>query len=224
VETAILGIREILGEHKGEDLSSIVLEVVREYEIEDKLGWFMSDNVGNNDTALRNLNVLLQKEEYQGFDIDERRLHCLGHIINLAIKLLLFNGNLTESSNDFKLVVAEVQEDVPTPLKNARIKEWRARGVVGRLHNVVLYIRASTQCRNKFMTELEIEMKKLPASMVYLDNDTRWSSTYDMIRSAVKNRARLTWYMQQTPGVARRCVDRRRLGGFGGDVGAAGVF
>ena len=42
-------------------------------------------------------------------------------------------------------------------------------------------------------------MRKLPASMVYLDNDTRWSSMYVMIQSAVKNRGRLTWYMQQTP-------------------------
>jgi hypothetical protein len=74
VETATLGIREILGEHKGEDLSSVVLEVVKEYESEDKLGCFMSDNAGNNDTALRNPNELLQKEGYQGFDIDERRL------------------------------------------------------------------------------------------------------------------------------------------------------
>jgi hypothetical protein len=84
------------------------------------------------------------------------------------------------------LVVAEVQEDVPASLKNARIKEWRARGVIGRLHNVILYIRASTQRRNKFMAELEIEMKKLPASMVYLDNDTRWSSTYNMIWSGLR--------------------------------------
>jgi hypothetical protein len=71
-------------------------------------------------------------------------------------------------SNGFKLVVAEVQEDVPARLKNARIKEWRMRGMVGRLHNVILYMRASTQRRNKFMAEFEIDMKKLPASMAGL--------------------------------------------------------
>ena len=133
----------------------------------------MSDNAENNDTALCNLNELLQKEGGQGFDIDERRLRCLGHIINLVIKLLLFNGNLTKLSKKLQQVVMKVQEDVPARLRNARIKEWRARGVVGRLHNVILYIRASTQRRNTFMMKLEIDMRKLPASMVYLDNDTR---------------------------------------------------
>ena len=42
-------------------------------------------------------------------------------------------------------------------------------------------------------------MKKVPAFMLRLDNDTRWGSTYDMIKSAIKNRERLTIYMQQTP-------------------------
>jgi hypothetical protein len=38
VEIATLGMREILREHKGVDLAPVVLEVVKEYEIEDKLG------------------------------------------------------------------------------------------------------------------------------------------------------------------------------------------
>ena len=42
-------------------------------------------------------------------------------------------------------------------------------------------------------------MKKIPAFMVRLDNDTRWGSTYDMIKSAIKNRERLTIYINQTP-------------------------
>jgi hypothetical protein len=74
------------------------------------------------------------------------------------------------------------------------------------------------------MAELEIDMRKLPASMVYLDNDTRWSSTYDMIQSAVKNRGRLYVVHATNSGVARRRVERRGLGGFGGDVVAAEAF
>ena len=81
VEIATLGMRVILGEHKGVDLTPVLLEVIKEYEIKDKLGWFMSDNAGNNDIALRNLNELLQEEGGQGFDIDERRLRRLGHIV-----------------------------------------------------------------------------------------------------------------------------------------------
>jgi BED zinc finger len=52
VETATLALREILGGHRGaEDLAPVIHEVVKEYGIQNKLGWFMTDNAGNNDTA-----------------------------------------------------------------------------------------------------------------------------------------------------------------------------
>ncbi len=70
----------------------------------------------------------------------------------------------------------------------ARKREWRARGVVGRLHNIVVYIRGSIQRRNSYLADIEIDMKKVPAFMLRLDNDTCWGSTYDMIKSAIKNR------------------------------------
>ena len=44
-------------------------------------------------------------------------------------------------------------------------------------------------------------MRKIPALMV-LNNETRWGSTYDIIKSAIKNRERLTIYMNQTPDLA----------------------
>src|SRR5438046_2998261 len=49
VEMALLAMKEITGAHKGEFIVSVLYEVVKEFGIDDKLGYFMADNVMNND-------------------------------------------------------------------------------------------------------------------------------------------------------------------------------
>ena len=71
IQSATLGMKEIIGEHKGEDLASILHELLKEYGIEDKLRWFQADNAGNNDTMLRHLNNAIQEGEGVGFDVEE---------------------------------------------------------------------------------------------------------------------------------------------------------
>lgn len=201
VEKATLALREILGGHRGaEDLAPVIHEVVKEYGIQNKLGWFMTDNVGNNDTALEGLNELLQEEGGDGFDVEARRLRCLGHVVNLAVKLLLWNDKTADLCKDLQEVVDVVRElHGLDSRQKAKIKEWRARGVVGRLHNIVVHIRGSNKRQSEYMTEFEIDCEKIPAFMVHIDNDTRWSSTHDMILSAVKNKERLNYYISRTP-------------------------
>ncbi|KAG9385555.1 polyprotein [Pyrenophora tritici-repentis] len=48
-----LGMRRIYGEHTGENLGSVVLELLEEYDISgDQIGYFMLDNASANDTAV----------------------------------------------------------------------------------------------------------------------------------------------------------------------------
>jgi hypothetical protein len=94
VETALLAMKEITGAHKGEFIAPVLHEVVKEFGIDDKLGYFMADNATNNDKALRFLDKSIRDEGGIGFDVEERRLRCLGHILNLAVKILLFGGNV----------------------------------------------------------------------------------------------------------------------------------
>jgi hypothetical protein len=198
IETATFGMKEIFGEHKGEYLAPVMHELLQEYGIQDKLGWFQADNAGNNDKMLKHLDQAIRMAGGEGFDVEARRLRCLGHILNLAVKLLLFNGNVTAVNKELQEIIIEIQKDNGN-VNEAKKKAWRARGVVGRLHNIIVYIRGSNQRRNSYLREIEIDMKKIPAFMLRLGNDTRWGSTYDMIKSAVKNRERLIIYINQTP-------------------------
>ena len=64
--------------------------MTKEYRIVDKLGYFMMDNAINNDKVLKELNSYIQNDGDVGFDSVEKRLRCFGHIMNLAIKDLLY--------------------------------------------------------------------------------------------------------------------------------------
>jgi hypothetical protein len=123
VETGLLGMKEITGAHKGQFISPVLHQVVKDFGIENNLGYFMTDNASNNDVALRYLERAIRDDGGIGFDVKERRLRCLGHILNIAVKVLLFGGkvpgmredndemdyNLEDGSSDLE---AELLDDV----------------------------------------------------------------------------------------------------------------
>ncbi|EAQ90620.1 hypothetical protein CHGG_02555 [Chaetomium globosum CBS 148.51] len=63
--------------HTGENIAEAILDVIRNYGIEKKIGYFTVDNATNNDAALKIIGEKL------GFQWKERRVRCFGHIINL---------------------------------------------------------------------------------------------------------------------------------------------
>jgi hypothetical protein len=50
--TRLLGLREIHGEHSGENQAAVILRVIKEYRIRDRVGYFMLHNAASNDTAV----------------------------------------------------------------------------------------------------------------------------------------------------------------------------
>jgi len=51
----VAAIREISGKHNGENLAAVVMEVIKEWNIQEKLGYFMMDNAENNDTMMKQI-------------------------------------------------------------------------------------------------------------------------------------------------------------------------
>src|SRR5579859_3233408 len=73
VRSTLMAIREIEGNHDGENISKVVLGILKEFEIVDRLGYFTGDNASNNDTAMEWLDRRIREEGGDGF---ERRLRC----------------------------------------------------------------------------------------------------------------------------------------------------
>ncbi|TKA46699.1 hypothetical protein B0A49_12811, partial [Cryomyces minteri] len=91
--STVLGIRRVYGEHTGENLGSVVLDLLKEYDISgDQIGHFMLDNASSNDTAvefiLKGLCPWMKSQQRR-----HRRLRCLGHVINLCCQAFLMGRN-----------------------------------------------------------------------------------------------------------------------------------
>jgi hypothetical protein len=57
LETVVLALKVVEGAYKGENLSKYVMEVIIEWGITSKLGYFNMDNVPNNDVMLRHISI-----------------------------------------------------------------------------------------------------------------------------------------------------------------------
>ena len=129
----VLGLREIVGEHIGENMAGVLIDLFRDYGIAGNIGYFMADNAESNDTCidavLRALYLNMSAKLRKG-----RRLRCFGYITNLCAQAFII-GNDAEG----------VCKELATAYREMDFKKvedlWRKRGAVGLLHNLVRYIR-----------------------------------------------------------------------------------
>ena len=62
----------------------------------DNLGYFVLDNASNNDITLVKLGKTI------GFKPMQKRLRCMGHILNLIAKLYIFGQDIFTFEEDYK--------------------------------------------------------------------------------------------------------------------------
>jgi hypothetical protein len=205
VETTLLGLRRLRGKHTGENIAEAVVAVVQKYGLtSDQIGWFILDNASSNDTCVAEILKALGIND----TVEHRRLRCLGHIINLAAKAFLFGAN----SDVFEKEIDSVQLEE----EQVELDIWRKRGPVGKLHNVVKYIRSTPQRREEFEDivrgELQRQKDRLARTAlpdeepefvskeplaVTQDNETRWNSVFCMIERAFLLKDPLDLYVKR---------------------------
>ena len=150
VQSTLIAIRELNGDHDGENISEIVHLVAKEFGFADRIGYFVGDNASNNDTAMECLDRRIREEGGVGFDVEERRLRCFAHEMQIAVKGLLFGPKVKDLET--YAATANVSEKEKAACMKVR---WRAFGAIGKLHNVVKYIRISPKRRAGFKSVLQ---------------------------------------------------------------------
>ncbi|KAF5261576.1 hypothetical protein FOXYS1_7734 [Fusarium oxysporum] len=185
-QSRLLALRRQLGCHSGENLAVTLGQVVREWKIEDRVGTVTSDNASSNDTCLLNFYGDLNTE-MSLVDIRARRMRCYGHILNLVARAFLYG-------EDFEAFEAESQVFNFLGRYEDDLRHWRKKGPVGKLHNVVKFIRSSPQ-RSELFKKISRENDEAQEYLlagestaeleVVMNNDTRWNSTYLMMSRAL---------------------------------------
>jgi hypothetical protein len=130
LQKVVLGIPELVERHTSENIAAEIiaaeiLEIISSFSIEDKVGYFTLDNAANNETAMSEI-----AEELK-FDPVQRRVRCMGHILNLVVKSLLFGKNIDAFEKSL------VKEE---PLARATHDQWMRKGPVGKAHNFVVWV------------------------------------------------------------------------------------
>jgi len=72
--------RRFYGQHTGENQANCFFNIIKPYEINDKIEYFTLDNASNNGTTMQHIAKQLM-EEGISFDPIEHRLRCFGHVI-----------------------------------------------------------------------------------------------------------------------------------------------
>ncbi|KNB04833.1 hypothetical protein FOXG_19422 [Fusarium oxysporum f. sp. lycopersici 4287] len=195
-QSRLLALRRQLGCHSGENLAVTLGQVVREWKIEDRVGTVISDNASSNDTCLLNF--------YGDLDAE----------MSLDFQTNSLNPEDKGDSQIFQQAESQVFNFLGRHEDDLR--HWREKGLVGKLHNVVKFIRSSPQ-RSELFKKISRENDEAQEYLlagestaeleVVMNNDTRWNSTY--LRSFERSSSRETlgrsWFIQRA-GVAREVM------------------
>lgn len=170
LQSLVGGIKELQGQNSGENMAEAIMEFIREYGIASKVRYFVMDNASNMNTMIDQISDDLERKFKVYYDPLPHRVRCLGHIINLAVMEFLI-GKRPSTTGAYLGPSIE------------QIEEWRRRGAIGKLHNIVTYV-AWTPQRLRAFTNLTDGLRPRR------DNDTRWNSWYKMVETALRPKVR----------------------------------
>ena len=163
----LLSLSEQQGSHSGFNQAQMVLNTLTVYNIRNRLGHFVMDNATTNDALMDHISADLETEGIV-YDARQHRLRCNGHIINLAVSAFLFGKNPVAEAQ------AEGNHEPRIGPSTAELNTWRKMGPLGKLHNIIIYITASTPRTQAFL-------RQCGGYMPRWGNKTRWSSWYSML-------------------------------------------
>jgi hypothetical protein len=169
----LLGFRKVHGDKSGQLIAEITSKVVNDYELGQNLGAFMMDNARDNDTALRELATRFD------IDVDLSRLRCLGHIINLVVKALLFGKS-----------VSKLEQKLAGASSDEAFKIWNSKGPVGKLHNICIYINRNSTRQTAFR---DCQKEDFQHYQLLVDGGIRWNSTEAMISRGMSDFSSYLW-------------------------------
>lgn len=173
----LLGLRRLQGSHSGENMALLVLELLQEYKIDSRFGYFVLDNASSNDTCVK---AILRAYNIPS-EYELRRLRCFGHIVNLVAQAFLFG-------QDVKAFEAEEYETM-----EKAYEIYQKAGPVGIVHFIAVFIRSSSQRREDFARCQGGSEELVPKA----DNRTRWNSTFYMLQRALALRKAIDLFCLQ---------------------------
>lgn len=197
--------RPIYGSHTGENIASVLIDVIKDLGIDENIGFTTSDNALNNDTANEHF------YNHLGKDWVKFRLRCGAHIFNLAAKAGLYgkdkkkdtvpdnqeliNKQNQEENEEMEREIAALSAEIYNEHQlAARQAEMRKKGEMGFLVNITNHAMATIPRRELFYKLVKEERERKKAAGASDDEEeeeefytlvkhsaTRWNGDYAMV-------------------------------------------
>lgn len=203
LKTVLISLLPTYGNHTGEEQARCLLAVLKDYQITTKVGYFMADNATNNDRAIEVLKNDLNIEPHK------QRLRCACHILNLVVKAMLYgvdsdcidnacNPQLDAQAKPEDLddsdIVQQFEAVQRVTDEQARLRAWRKKGPLGKLHNIVVHARFSAARREVFKAKQRASSPDERIFELVLNGGIRWQSDHDMVERSIKLRDAIELY------------------------------
>jgi hypothetical protein len=133
--TIMIALKRLHETHSGENMASLLIEIINDFDLKERLRYFLTDNVGSNDTCVHHILISLLPDLTKIQRI-QRRLRYFGHILNLACGSYLYGHD--PDSFEIKIIVLK-----SLTREQKELQAWKKRGPIGKLHNIVVFIRRS---------------------------------------------------------------------------------
>ncbi|KAG7404443.1 putative AC transposase [Fusarium oxysporum f. sp. rapae] len=218
----MLALPQVLFSHSVEIQAAIILRTLKSFGITTKLGYHTGDNATSNGTLLIELSRSLRLEFGIDYDPTTHRIRCLDHILNLALQAFLLATSKealkaalaaieeTEDTDPYELFSAyldvPVVEDNPASIraheqaqrrggkvkaKHKGFEGWGATTALQKLHNLAVWLRNSSIHHDRWIEAVGITLG--------IDNDTRWSSWYHLIKRTTRKEREIKDFIDKHP-------------------------
>ncbi|KAJ5740168.1 hypothetical protein N7493_000040 [Penicillium malachiteum] len=173
----LLGFKPLSGPHSGLNLSSVLLNILQEHKIADRILGITTDTASNNKTMVDVIQQALPE------NVKTTRIPCLVNVIQLSLNQLLDRLKAAPLNETTQTKWTEKQATLAKD--NAKGQKCEVSTTLNKLRYLAIYIHASPQRRDTFISLQTEEPKVIPIQ----DVRTRWNSTFLMLRRAKRLRA-----------------------------------
>ena len=112
---ALMEFKYVEGHHYGEILGEKIYDVLKDYDICQKLFCITTDGASNNSTMCEEIERLLSEEDIS-WNAEKNRIHCMNHVINLTVQDFLKSIKAIKTNADGSDYVEEdIKIDEPLP-------------------------------------------------------------------------------------------------------------
>jgi hypothetical protein len=183
-QKALLSLPELRNGHAGVEVAAQIMTTLEAYGITDRLGYITADNHGANDTMCTEL----ERQLPTPWQAEQRRLRCVGHIINIAVQAFFF----AKDKEAVDLAIQESQRSdasIDDELSQLYQKSDDDGGFIKvtplqKILSLCTHLRRSDRQYNTF--------KRLAGKVIRSPNDTRWNSYLNTFEDALQLRTQYT--------------------------------